>query len=260
MRPIGDSTMNNQVMFTLSRLPTNVAAPLARLAAARVAGQEAKTLFADVRDLLTTDFSIIGAPLVISGIFRLMAATRAANVLPWSLNVVISNVPGPRTPFYCVGAEAVHYFPISIPFHGCALNITVQSYLDTLDFGLIACRKTVPDVQSLADYIADDFRALCEAETALGRPDAVATIEIARPRSLLTHEAKLEGPAAKPRLTRVSTEGAEASVRAKRASAKGARETAETNAEAEPAEEKTERPQAANPRARRRAPEGVAGT
>ena len=115
MRPIGDSTMNNQVMFMLSRLPTNVAAPLARLAAAHAAGQEAKTLFADVRDLLTTDFSIIGAPLVISGIARLMAATRVANVLPWSFNVVISNVPGPRTPMYCAGAEAVHYFPISIP-------------------------------------------------------------------------------------------------------------------------------------------------
>ena len=165
-------------------------------------------------------------------------------------------MPGPRTPFYCAGAEAVHYFPISIPFHGCALNITVQSYLDTLDFGLIACRKTVPDVQSLADYVIEDFRALCEAEAALARPDAVATIEIARPRSLLTHEAKLEGSAAKPRLTRVL--GAEASVRAKRASVKGARATAETNAE--PAAKKTKRPRAANPRARRRAPETVVGT
>ena len=129
----------------------------------------------------------------------------------------------------------------------------MQSYLDTLDFGLIACRKTVPDVQSLADYVVEDFRALCEAETALARPDAVATIEIPRPRGLLTQEAKLESPAEKPRLTRVSTKDAEASVHAKRASGKAARAGAEKG----PTEEKTKRPQAATTRARRRAPAPV---
>ena len=177
LRVNGDATMNNQVMFMLTRLPTNIAAPLPRLAAARAASLEAKTLFADVKDLLTTDFSIIGAPLFISGIARLMAATHIANVLPGTFNVVISNVPGPRTPMYCAGVEALHYYPISIPYHGCALNITVESYVDSLDFGLVACRRTVPDVQSLADYVVEDFRALCEAETALARPEAVATIE-----------------------------------------------------------------------------------
>ena len=70
---------------------------------------------------------------------------------------MISNVPGPTTPLYCAGAPASHYFPVSIPYHNCALNITVQSYLDTLDFGLTACAKNVPDVQTIADYIVEDF-------------------------------------------------------------------------------------------------------
>ena len=52
---------------------------------------------------------------------------------------------------YCAGAPATHYFPVSIPYHGCALNITVQSYLDQLDFGLVACSETVPDAQRIAD-------------------------------------------------------------------------------------------------------------
>jgi WS/DGAT/MGAT family acyltransferase len=243
VRPIGDATINNQVMFTLARLPTNVSAPLPRLVAASAAGREAKTLFADVKDLLTTDFSIPGAPLVISGIARLMAATRVANVLPWSFNVLISNVPGPRTPMYCVGSEAVHYYPLSVPFHGCALNITVLSYLDRLEFGLTACRKTVPDAQTLADYIGEDFHALCEAATALARPDAVAMIEIAPPRRLLTRETKPEDAAAKPHLTRVvSTDAAAPASRAKRASAKRTRPPTEANAEAEPGEDKANQP------------------
>ena len=65
VRPLGNAQLNNQVMFTLSRLPTDVAEPLPRLAAAQAAGQEAKNLFADMRDLVTTDVSILGAPLLV---------------------------------------------------------------------------------------------------------------------------------------------------------------------------------------------------
>ena len=167
IRPPGNAQLNNQVVFTLSRLPTEVAEPLPRLAAAQAAGQEAKNLFADMRDLLTTDISIVAAPLVVMGLTRLWAAARGANYLWPFFNLVISNVPGPRQPLYCVGAPATHYFPISIPYHGCALNVTVQSYLDQLDFGLIACRETVPDAQRIADFIVEDFAALKAADAEL---------------------------------------------------------------------------------------------
>ena len=68
LRPLGNAQLNNQVVFTVSRLPTDVAEPLPRLAAAKAAGQEAKNLFADMRDLVTTDVSILGAPLVVMGL------------------------------------------------------------------------------------------------------------------------------------------------------------------------------------------------
>ncbi len=179
IRPYGDAQLNNQVVFTLSRLPTDVAEPLPRLAAAQAAGQEAKNLFADMRDLLTTDISIIAAPLVVMGLTRLWAAARGANYLWPFFNLVISNVPGPRQPFYCVGAPATHYFPISIPYHGCALNVTVQSYLDQLDFGLIACSETVPDAQRIADFMVEEFAALEASDAEFARPDVVGKIALA---------------------------------------------------------------------------------
>ena len=74
VRPLGNAQLNNQVMFTLSRLPTDVAEPLPRLAAAQAAGQEAKNLFADMRDLVTTDVSILGVPLLVMGLTRLWRA------------------------------------------------------------------------------------------------------------------------------------------------------------------------------------------
>ncbi|MGO9422679.1 wax ester/triacylglycerol synthase family O-acyltransferase [Roseiarcus sp.] len=178
IRPLGNAQLNNQVVFTLSRLPTEVAEPLPRLAAAQAAGQEAKNLFADMRELVTTDISILAAPLIVMGLTRLWAAARGANYLWPFFNLVISNVPGPRKPLYCVGAPATHYFPISIPYHGCALNVTVQSYLDQLDFGLIACSEAVPDAQRIADFIVEDFAALKAADAEFARPDIVEKIAL----------------------------------------------------------------------------------
>ncbi len=73
LRPLGNAQLNNQVVFTLSRLPTDVAEPLPRLAAAQAAGREAKNFFSDMRDLVTTDVSILGAPLVVTALARLWA-------------------------------------------------------------------------------------------------------------------------------------------------------------------------------------------
>src|SRR5208282_5461314 len=188
VRPPGNAQLNNQVLFTLSRLPTDVAEPLPRLAAAKAAGQEAKNLFADMRDLVTTDISILGAPLFVIVLTRLWAGARAANYLLPFFNVAISNVPGPKQTMYCVGAPATHYFPVSIPYHGCALNITVQSYLDQLDFGLIACSETVPGAQSIADFIVEDFAAMRKADADLSRPWAIETIAVTRPPPAAAHK------------------------------------------------------------------------
>jgi diacylglycerol O-acyltransferase / wax synthase len=78
------------------------------------------------------------------------------------VNVLISNVPGPRKPMYCAGARLENYFPVSIPSHG-ALNITVQNYMDNLDFGLIACRAAVPDIQRMSDMLVEEFETLKQA-------------------------------------------------------------------------------------------------
>ena len=111
---------------------------------------------------------MLGAPAIMTALYQLLPRTNSA----W-WNVVISNVPGPRQPIYCAGAPARHYFPLSIPTHGCALNITVFGYVDLLEFGLTACGTAVPDVQLIADYLVDDFEAMRRAHKALGGPEAI---------------------------------------------------------------------------------------
>ena len=86
-----------------------------------------------------------------------------ASEIPLFGNLAISNVPGPTQPLYIAGAKVVSLYPCSIAFHGAALNITAQSYDQRLDFGLIACRRAVPDLGYLADLLLASFQELHDA-------------------------------------------------------------------------------------------------
>lgn len=66
---------------------------------------------------------------------------------------------------YWNGARLDGIYPASIPFHGFALNITLVSYGGNLDFGIAACRRSVPRVQRLIDYMEE---ALVELEVTAG--------------------------------------------------------------------------------------------
>jgi WS/DGAT/MGAT family acyltransferase len=78
-------------------------------------------------------------------------------VTPPAFNVLISNVPGPRKPLYWNGARMTGVYPLSIPYEGQALNITVTSYAGSLEFGLTGCRRTVPHLQRLLGLLEDSL-------------------------------------------------------------------------------------------------------
>jgi diacylglycerol O-acyltransferase len=78
-------------------------------------------------------------------------------------NLMISNVPGPSFPLYFAGMrmEAVH--PLGPIIDGVALNITVQSYRDSLFVGMNACATAVPDLPALAGAMAKELGQLRRA-------------------------------------------------------------------------------------------------
>jgi WS/DGAT/MGAT family acyltransferase len=178
LREPGNTEMNNQVTMMLCSLSTDIADPLPRLAAIVASSQDSKARLGDVKGAMPTDISILGAPIVMTGLAEWMGRTKAADQLPAMVNVLISNVPGPRKPMYCAGARLEHYFPVSIPSHGGALNITVQSYMDNLDFGLIGCRAAVPDIQNMADMLVEEFETLKQAAGKKSSAGAKRTVKI----------------------------------------------------------------------------------
>jgi diacylglycerol O-acyltransferase / wax synthase len=107
--------------------------------------------------VLPTDFPSLGIPWLIESATALYGRARVADRIPQVANVVISNVPGPPMALYMAGARMLSNYPTSIVVHGVALNITVQSYDQSLDFGLIADAAAMPDVRELADAIRTAF-------------------------------------------------------------------------------------------------------
>jgi WS/DGAT/MGAT family acyltransferase len=181
LRQKGNEQSDNQASMTLVSLGTNVADPLRRLAHIKAATQSMKATLSGVKGILPTDFPSIGVPWLMEAASALYQRARVADKLPPVANVVISNVPGPPMPLYMAGAKMLTNYPCSIVVHGVALNITVQSYDQSLDFGLMADAAAMAEVRELADSIRvafDDLRALSvdepEEDSALALTTRVA--------------------------------------------------------------------------------------
>jgi WS/DGAT/MGAT family acyltransferase len=146
----------NAVTMVLCRLASNIADPserLARIQASMLAAKET------MRGRTPLQLSTIGMLTSIgpSGLNAIPGFTGAA---PPPYNVVISNVPGPRERLYWQDAELEGWYPVSMPIEGQSLNITMLSYGDNLEFGLIGCRRNVAHLQRLLGHLEDSLAAL----------------------------------------------------------------------------------------------------
>ena len=214
LRAEGDTSANNQVSGTVIDLATQEKDPAKRLARIMVGTQAMKASMGSFGNLIPTDFPSLGSPWLLSGMASLYGRSRLASRLRLA-NLTISNVPGPQVPLYLAGAMMTGMFPLSIVVHGVALNITVQSYRGQLCFGLIACRRAVPDVGELAQALERAMvalRKLAEAQAAAApvpvtapaaaAEPASAPRKRARPKLAVVEAQAAPADAARPRATR----------------------------------------------------------
>jgi diacylglycerol O-acyltransferase / wax synthase len=90
----------------------------------------------------------------------LHAAVARLSYTPRLFNVTITNVPGSPTTLYALGAPLRHIFPLVPIFAYHAVGIAVVSYDGEVVFGLNADREAVPDLEILANGIADSLTEL----------------------------------------------------------------------------------------------------
>ena len=145
----------NAVGSVMVQLGTHLPDPADRLAAIHRSMKDGKDGLSAMTPTQILAMSALGqAPAILGPIFRMQGIVRP----PY--NLIVSNVPGPRTTHYWNGARLTGTYPLSIPINGMALNITCTSYDGKMCFGLTGCRRTVPHLQVLLQYLDEELMAL----------------------------------------------------------------------------------------------------
>lgn len=134
--------LGNQVSALVLRLPIGIGDPVERLeAVARATRRLKHRREASTAQVLLGAADLLPAPLV-PPIARLTETQRM-------VNVVVTNVPGPPVPLYCLGARMLEAFPV-VPLGGnLSLSIAILSYDGALTIGITADPDLVPDLEVL---------------------------------------------------------------------------------------------------------------
>jgi WS/DGAT/MGAT family acyltransferase len=189
----GDS-VGNQLSAMFVPLSNDRQTPLERLrtvtaASASCKGQERAVGYGPMATLLADAIPPALAKPVIqigvrSGVLRRLRAG----------NLMISNVPGPGFPLYFAGMELRAVHPLGPVVDGVALNITVQSYRESLFVGINACASAVPDLSGLARAMVDELTLLHRMASGAGERRDTATSRRPRPASVHGRAAVPSGP------------------------------------------------------------------
>ncbi len=162
VRPPASEGGGNYVGATLVSLATDVADPLARLTAIAASSRAGK---ARMRGMSADGIVAYSAMLLAPSALQVLRAMSGLPLpVPVTLNVCISNIPGPTQHLYLRGSRLEATYPVSIPGHSMALNITAQSYAGTVNLGFIGDRDALPHLQHLAVHTGT---ALEELEAAV---------------------------------------------------------------------------------------------
>lgn len=164
LRKPGDTRITNEVAFTFTHLATHIEDPIERLRSIKSCMDYNKQ---NLRDLSPTQTMAVAALKLLPGAINTVLGFKPDNTLG---NLCISHVPGPRQDLYWQGARLTGLYPASLVTDGGALNITVVSRRDFVDFGLIACSKTVPRLQRFLDYLENGLAELEQALVAAQQP------------------------------------------------------------------------------------------
>lgn len=187
LREAGDDTANNQASMILVSLATDITDPIQRLKAINASSTSSKSTMNRFKAVILDDFPTFAAPWLVSGIASMVGRSGIVNLLPPAANVAISNVAGAPFPMYFAGALVTCYYPVSIASHGTALNVTVQSYNGRMDYGLIACRRAVPDITEIGDYMLAEHKLLMELTQKY--PSVAGGAPVAAPKAAAVPEA-----------------------------------------------------------------------
>ncbi len=153
-------TYGNRVSIMIVPIATEIDDPVERLRAINGSMQAAKTRHNALPASALQDFSNFIPPAVSARAARVALQLGTRQGMRPLYNLVISNVPGPPFPLYMGGALLLANYPVSVVTDAVGLNITVLSYRDSVDIGIITDREQIDDPWSMVDGMKRELAAL----------------------------------------------------------------------------------------------------
>ncbi|WP_132993103.1 WS/DGAT/MGAT family O-acyltransferase [Gordonia zhaorongruii] len=167
----------NKVSGMFTRLPSQIADPVERLRVAGEYANQSKDHHQEIDANILRSYAEFAPGNTMGAVMRLYADRRMSGLHPPVFSTIVSNVAGPASKMYMLGALVEAVYPLAPIFHGLGLNITVFSSAGKLNVGLLTCSDIAPDIWAMARAFHDQLDLL------LGEVEAGA---------VLAHDATVE--------------------------------------------------------------------
>lgn len=162
----------NRVDNLYVSIGTDIADPLERLRHITAVTTAAKEVRSVLGHELFEQRADVVPPQLYGALLSVWTTSRAANHLPPPLNVILSNVAGPRERIYFGPVELESLYSVGPILEGIGLNMTAWSYEDDLGVSVLGCPASLPDPWALVAELhasLDELRAAAGPEVVAGR-------------------------------------------------------------------------------------------
>ncbi|SEB24627.1 wax ester/triacylglycerol synthase family O-acyltransferase [Variovorax sp. YR216] len=203
-RPEGakETASGNTISMLRFAMGTDIEDPIARLEAVRAATMESKGIQNAIGAKHLTDLQKFAPPatLGLAGKLAGLTGSGGKGMMPIH-NCLVTNIPGPATPLYMLGAKLVHWGGVGPVTDGMSLIWNPSSYCGKVFISLTSSPNVVPDPEFLAHCVRESFDEMKAAATAIAEKSP--------------HEGKVaavkKGPAKKAPAKKVTPKAAAAS-------------------------------------------------
>lgn len=155
-----DGGFGNAISSFVVPIPTHEAQPHERITFARRAMQAAKARHREIPATLLADTNALIPPVLFGAVAGVAMRLMDSGQVAPPVNLTISNVPGPPVRVQAFGRAVLAQYPASLVFGGVGLNVTVVSYDDQLEIGMVGDAELVPDLWELVADVREEFASM----------------------------------------------------------------------------------------------------
>jgi WS/DGAT/MGAT family acyltransferase len=170
----------NEFTYMTPSLPVHIADPLERVRLTALATGIAKENHQLLGPAVLPAWMSYLPPTLAPGLFRAQARRLESAAV---MNLIVSNVPGPRERGFIEGGIVSEIYSVGPVVAGSGMNVTVWSYVDQLAVSVLTDDVTLNDAHEATDAIVDAF---LEIRLAAGLPPELTSVDSTMPPAAAT--------------------------------------------------------------------------